>query len=126
MTRSEGEEMKSWDLKSLELAPHAPDVLSSTTEARAIALELPAGEMLQEHQVHERAWVAVVDGHVEVTAADGQTAIGGPGLLIECDPAERHTVVAKSTARLLLLLAPWPGEGHPGARIPPDKITQAL
>jgi hypothetical protein len=29
------------------------------------------------------------------------------------DPNERHEVTAKSDARLLLVLSPWPGEGHP-------------
>ena len=32
------------------------------------------------------------------------------------DPTERHEVRAISDARLLLLLAPWPGEGHPSQR----------
>ena len=32
------------------------------------------------------------------------------------DPKERHEVRAVTDARLLLVLAPWPGEGHPGAR----------
>jgi hypothetical protein len=32
------------------------------------------------------------------------------------DPGERHEVRAVSDARLLLVLAPWPGAGHPGAR----------
>jgi len=32
------------------------------------------------------------------------------------DPGERHEVRARSDARLLLVLAPWPGDGHPGAR----------
>ena len=27
-----------------------------------------------------------------------------------------HEVRARSDARLLLVLAPWPGDGHPGAR----------
>jgi hypothetical protein len=43
-------------------------------------------------------------------------AIGGPGLAAVFEPAERHAVRALSDARLLLVLAPWPGEGHPGAR----------
>lgn len=29
---------------------------------------------------------------------------------------EPHSVRARSDARLLLVLAPWPGSGHPGAR----------
>ena len=28
------------------------------------------------------------------------------------DPAERHAISSESGARLLLLLAPWPGAGH--------------
>jgi hypothetical protein len=32
------------------------------------------------------------------------------------DPNERHEVTAKSDARLLLVLSPWPGEGHPSNR----------
>jgi len=39
---------------------------------------------------------------------------GGCGLLVEFDPSERHAVHARSDARLLLLLTPWPGVGHPG------------
>jgi hypothetical protein len=29
------------------------------------------------------------------------------------DPKERRVVRARSDSRLVLLLAPWPGEGHP-------------
>jgi hypothetical protein len=32
------------------------------------------------------------------------------------DPKERHEVIANTDARLLLVLAPWPGEGHPSNR----------
>ena len=35
-------------------------------------------------------------------------------LLVEFAPGERHEVTATSDARLLLLLTPWPGSGHPG------------
>ena len=115
--------MRSWSLLSRELRPHNPEVLSSATEARAIVLEIPAGESLQEHQVHERAWVTVLDGDVEITSVDGATVSGGPGLLVEFDPAERHAVLARSTTRLLLLLAPWPGDGHPGTMPLEEKAT---
>ena len=43
----------------------------------------------------------------------GDTVSGGTGLLALFDPGERHEVRARSDARLLLVLAPWPGEGHP-------------
>jgi hypothetical protein len=41
---------------------------------------------------------------------------GGPGLAAVFEPGERHAVRAIDASRLLLVLAPWPGEGHPGAR----------
>jgi len=108
--------MKSWDIRTLDALPHAPKILSTTDDARAIVLSLPAGERLQEHEVHERAWVVVADGEVEITpAAGGEGVSGGPGLLVELAPRERHEVAARTDARLLLLLTPWPGEGHPGA-----------
>jgi len=108
--------MKSWDIRTLDALPHAPKILSTTDDARAIVLSLPAGERLQEHEVHERAWVVVADGEVEITSAAGGDGVsGGPGLLVELAPRERHEVAARTDARLLLLLTPWPGEGHPGA-----------
>lgn len=115
--------MRSWSLLSLDLRPHAPEILSSGSAARAIVLEIPAGESLSDHQVHERAWVTVLDGEVEITTGAGETVTGGCGLLVEFDPAERHAVIARSTARLLLLLAPWPGDGHPGAMELSEKAT---
>lgn len=107
--------MKSWDLTGMELRPHSPEVLSSTDDARAIVLEIPAGESLTEHQVHERAWVTVLEGDVEVTTSDGGKVIGTTGLLVEFDPQERHALHARTRVRILLLLTPWPGDGHPGA-----------
>ena len=108
--------MEHWDLRSLDVRPHQPRILHSARgEARSIAIHLPAGEELQEHQVHERAYLVVVDGEVEVSD-EGAQAKGGPGFAAVFDPAERHTVRATSDARLLLVLAPWPGDGHPGAR----------
>jgi len=108
--------MEHWDLRTLDVQPHQPKILhSSRGESRTIALHLPAGERLQDHEVHERAHFVVVAGEVEVEAAAG-TFSGGPGFLAIWDPGERHEVRATSDARILLLLAPWPGEGHPGAR----------
>jgi quercetin dioxygenase-like cupin family protein len=105
--------MQSWDLQTLEVQPHQPEVLESEQEGRLIAIELPAGEMLQEHQVHERAWLVVVRGKIEVLDADGGSLDAGPGTLAAFDPNERHEVRAAEDSRLLLLLSPWPGEGHP-------------
>jgi quercetin dioxygenase-like cupin family protein len=108
--------MQTWDISSLDVEPHLPQVLASDAEGRVIAINLPAGERLQEHQVHERAWLVVTDGEIEIDDADGGSVTGGPGLLAAFDPNERHEVRATEDARLLLLLSPWPGEGHPSLR----------
>jgi quercetin dioxygenase-like cupin family protein len=108
--------MQTWDLGSLEVQPHHPEVLSSDEEGRLIAIQLPAGESLQEHQVHERAWLLVVDGEIEVGDFGGETSKGGPGLLAQFDPNERREVRATEDTRLLLVLSPWPGVGHPSQR----------
>lgn len=108
--------MQSWDLKTVAVEPHQPQILASADDARTIVLRLPAGEELQEHEVHERARVIVVDGEVDVTTENGaETVNAAAGALFEFDPGERHTVVARSEARLLMVLSPWPGDGHPGA-----------
>jgi quercetin dioxygenase-like cupin family protein len=105
-----------WNLRSLAVAPREPLILDSRRgEARTVVLYLPAGAALRDHQVHERAHLVVVDGEVEIGDGD-ETIAGGPGLLAVFDPGERHEVRARSDARLLLVLAPWPGVGHPGAR----------
>ncbi len=106
--------MNSWTITNLALKPHAPEILASTDDARAIALLIRAGESLEDHQVHERAWVTVLDGDVEITTSSGESISGSSGLLVEFAPNERHAVHAHSDAHLLLLLTPWPGDGHPG------------
>lgn len=107
--------MQSWDLKSVEAEPHQPLILASAEDARTIVLHLPAGEELQEHEVHERARVVVAVGDVEVTTSGGESVSASAGHLFEFEPGERHTVAARSDARILLILTPWPGDGHPGA-----------
>lgn len=105
-----------WDLAALDVQPRHPEVLSSNAEGRAIAIQLPTGVSLSEHQVHERGWLIVVGGRVEISEPDGTAAEGGPGLLAQFDPNERREITATADARLLLLLSPWPGEGHPSQR----------
>lgn len=108
--------MESWQIDALEVDRHHPQVLASDDEGRAIVLELPAGEKLGEHQVHERAWLLVVSGSIEISESGGETVSGGAGLLAAFDPNERHEVAATEDARLLLVLSPWPGDGHPSNR----------
>ena len=108
--------MRHWDLRAHQVEPHHPAILDSVRgESRSVALHLPAGEALQDHQVHERTHLVVVDGEVEVSAGGAPTS-GGPGAFYVFAAGERHEVRARSDARLLLVLAPWPGDGHPGAR----------
>jgi len=46
-----------------------------------------------------------------VSAAGGEHELGVGGL-VHFDPDERHAVTSDAGARVLLLLAPWPGDGH--------------
>jgi len=114
--------MDTWEINSLSADPHKPEILSSSDAARVVAIVLPAGEALDDHEVHEHAWVIVTDGEVEVEAGS-QTTAGGPGLVAQFGPQERHAVRATSDARLVLVLAPWPGDGHPGAMSLEDKAN---
>jgi len=106
--------VKSWDLLQID-APEGirtPVVLHSG-DARAIMLRLEPGQVLGDHQVRERAWLTVVEGEVELTCG-GSVTSAGAGTLVMFEPAERHSVSSADGARLLLVLAPWPAEGHYG------------
>jgi quercetin dioxygenase-like cupin family protein len=107
--------MDTWDIPSIDVEARQPAVLRSDDETRVIAINLPAGEELQEHQVHERAYLFVASGKVEVVK-DDEAVSGGPGMLAHFEPNERHEVRATDDSRLVLLLSPWPGEGHPSRR----------
>ena len=106
--------MRSWDLTQID-APAGtrdPVVLATDDNARAVVISLAPGQELGDHQVHERAWIVVVEGSVRVstTGADGREC--GAGTLLTFEPNERHAIRSEDGARILLLLAPWPGEGH--------------
>jgi redox-sensitive bicupin YhaK (pirin superfamily) len=105
--------VQSWNLTELEAPGGAidPQVLSTDDGARAIAIRLEAGQALNDHQVRERAWLVVVEGEAEIRSGDAVVG-GGVGTLATFAPGERHAVSSGSGARLLLLLAPWPGDGH--------------
>ncbi len=105
--------MQSWDLTEID-APGGmidPAVLMTDDGARAIAIRLDPGQRLSDHQVRERAWVVVVEGEVEISSSDNVVR-GGVGTLATFAPGERHAVSSETGARMLLLLAPWPGDGH--------------
>ena len=107
--------MDSWDIAGLDVQPHHPKILRTDKEARVIAIHLPAGEQLQEHQTHERGYLFVVDGEIALSNG-GNTTDGGPGFLAVFDPNERREVTATKDSRLALVLGPWPGDGHPRNR----------
>jgi quercetin dioxygenase-like cupin family protein len=105
--------MQRWKL--LEIA--APDgtrdpvVLYSDETVRAVLVVLRPGQSLGDHQVKENAWVVVVDGSVSISA-DGKVEQAERGTVLRFDPDERHALSSADGARVLLLLAPWPGAGH--------------
>jgi quercetin dioxygenase-like cupin family protein len=105
--------VQSWNLREID-APggsRSPVVLRSDAAARAVFVALEPGQALGEHQVKEYALVAVVDGSVRVEAA-GETVEGGTGSFFSFDADERRSISTDSGARIVLVLAPWPGEGH--------------
>lgn len=105
--------MQSWDLGSIEMpgGSRSPVVLFSRDEARAVLIGLDAGQELGEHQVRETVFLLVVDGAVQIDSAGGPVD-ARTGTLVTFEPNERRTVASADGARVLLVLAPWPGEGH--------------
>ncbi len=106
--------MRHWRLPEVETPQGArsPVVLHSREGAeRAVLIELRAGEALGDHGVKESALLLVLDGTVRVEAGD-EAIDGDTASLFHFDPDERRSVTSDDGARLLLLLAPWPGEGH--------------
>jgi quercetin dioxygenase-like cupin family protein len=105
--------MQHWNLLELD-APDGsrdPFVLHSDDGARAVLIVLSPGQGLGEHQVKENAWITVLDGDVQVTAG-GEEHAATQGTMMRFEPDERHSLRSENGARLLILLAPWPGDGH--------------
>src|SRR6185437_9561395 len=106
--------MRHWRLPEVETpnGARSPVVLHSKEgSARAVLIELRAGEALGDHQVRESALLLVLDGAVRVEAG-GESVDAEREMLLHFEPGEEHSVTSDGGARLLLLLAPWPGEGH--------------
>jgi quercetin dioxygenase-like cupin family protein len=105
--------MQRWNLRDIETprGSRSPVVLVSDEAARAVLIGLEPGQELGDHEVKEHAFVLVVDGSARFEVADGAIDAGA-GTLFLFDPKERRAVSTEQGARLLLLLAPWPGPGH--------------
>jgi quercetin dioxygenase-like cupin family protein len=102
-----------WNLREIDTpgGSRSPVVLRSDEAARAVLVALEPGQALGDHQVKERALVSVVDGSVRVESG-GETVEGDTGCFFTFDADERRSISTDSGARILLVLAPWPGEGH--------------
>jgi quercetin dioxygenase-like cupin family protein len=106
--------VQSWNLLEIETpgGSRSPVVLHSADgEARAVLIGLEPGQRLGDHQVKEAAMIVVIDGRVRVDAG-AQSVEAGAGTVFRFDPDERRSVSTESGARILLMLAPWPGLGH--------------
>jgi quercetin dioxygenase-like cupin family protein len=115
--------MRSWNLREIEVqgGSRSPVVLDSDEAARAVLIVLEPGQSLGDHQVKEHAFILVVDGSARVDSG-GDTLDAQPGTLFTFEPDERRSVSSDNGARILLFLAPWPGEGHyRGDSLPSDR-----
>ena len=106
--------MRHWVLHEIDTpqGTRSPVVLHSQDGAkRAVLIELRAGEALGQHSVKEWALLLVLEGTVRVEAGD-ESFDAGAEELFQFEPDERHSVTSDDGARILLMLAPWPGDGH--------------
>jgi quercetin dioxygenase-like cupin family protein len=105
--------VQSWNLMEIEAPAGTRDavVVHSGNEARAVLIVLNPGQVMGDHQVKENAWVTVLEGSVRISS-DGESVEAKPGMLFRFDPDQRHSLASDEGARVLLLLAPWPGVGH--------------
>jgi len=115
--------VETWDLTGIETpgGSRSPVVLASDDAARAVLVSLEPGQELGDHQVKEHLFLVVVGGEVRVES-DGRAVDARTGTLVTFEPDERHAVTSASGARLLLVLAPWPGEGHYRGEEPEDAL----
>ena len=105
--------MQRWNLREIATPAgrRSPVVLHSGEEARAVLVTLGPGEELGVHQVKENAFVMPVEGMLRIETG-GEAFDAGVGELVAFEPDERHSISSAEGARLLMFLAPWPGEGH--------------
>jgi quercetin dioxygenase-like cupin family protein len=105
--------VRSWRLREIETpdGSRSPVVLHSSSEGRAVLIGLNPGQQLGDHQVKEHAFLIVVDGTARIEAGS-DTLDAAAGTLVAFEPDERRVVASDTGAKILLLLAPWPGEGH--------------
>ncbi len=104
--------MERWHLPSIAASgKREPRVLFSRPECRAVLIDLNAGDELGSHRLHESAVVEVVAGRVGLEMEDSGVECDA-GTLLTFAPGESRSLHALEPSRVLLLLSPWPGEGH--------------
>ena len=104
--------MERWHLPSIEAnGKREPRVLFSRNECRAVLIDLNEGDELGEHRLYEHAVVQVVSGRLQLAVGDRDVECDA-GSLVTFAPRETRSVQALEPSRILLLLAPWPGDGH--------------
>lgn len=98
-------------------------MLFSRAEARGVLIDLNAGDELGDHRLRESALVYVVSGSISLEA-QGQVAECEAGTLLTFASGETRSLRAQGDSRILLLLAPWPGEGHfhDGEQVDPERM----
>jgi quercetin dioxygenase-like cupin family protein len=103
-----------WKLYEIDTpdGSRSPVVLHSQDgESRVVLIALEPEQELRDHEVKEAALLLVISGEARIEAGgDAIRAVAGD--LFRFDPEERHAVTTEGGARLLLTLAPWPGQGH--------------
>ena len=104
--------METWDLASLDVQPHQPEVLRSDPEARVIAINLPGGRGAP-GAPGPRARLDGGGGRRGGGRAGRRTVSGGCGFVAHFDPKERHEVRATSDARADPAPRPVAGRGAP-------------
>jgi quercetin dioxygenase-like cupin family protein len=101
-----------WHLPSIEASgKREPKVLFSGPECRAVLIDLNAGDELRDHRLHERTVVEIVSGKLGMVVGDDRVECDA-GTLLTFAAGETRSACALEPSRILLLLTPWPGEGH--------------
>jgi quercetin dioxygenase-like cupin family protein len=101
-----------WHLPSIEAnGRREPRVLFSRPGCRAVLVDLNAGDELGEHRTHEHAVLQLISGRLAIAAGE-QRVECETGTLVSLEPHETRSIEALEDSRIVLILAPWPGEGH--------------
>jgi quercetin dioxygenase-like cupin family protein len=94
--------MQAWGLDRLCLAVDAPQILGSDKDlCRVVALLLPQGDTLREHQTGEVTVLFLTRGLLLISSSAGERTIASPSL-IRFEPGECHEVRAVIECQVVL------------------------